>query len=83
MLWGVHPIEFFETESDNAAAFMSAHKLIKTVFGKAKRSGFHHLVTTVRHRYYAPGAGLDVLGGVIVVALAVWVAYCIRLILTD
>ena len=83
MLWGVHPIEFFETESDNAAAFMSAHKLIKTVFRGAKRSDFHNLVAPVQHMYHTPEAGLDMLGGVVIVGLSVGMTLLMRLILTN
>jgi hypothetical protein len=83
MLWGVHPIEFFDIESDNAAAFMSAHKLIKTVFRGAKRSDFHNFVAPVRHVHHIPEAGLDVLGGVAVVGLSVGVTLLMRLILAN
>ncbi len=83
MLWGVHPIEFFETRPDNVAAFMSAHKLIKTVFHWARRSGFHNLVAPVRHGCHAPEAGFDALGGVVVAGLSAGVALLMRLILIN
>ena len=82
MLWGVHPIEFLEIWHDNMTAFMSQN-LIKTVFGKATRSGFYNLVAPIRHVYHAPEAGFDVLGGVVAIGLSVGVAFLMRLLLTN
>ena len=82
-LWGVHPIDFFETLSDTISAFMSAHKLVKAVFTQANRSGFHTSVTPVRHRRQAPVAKFDALGGGIIVGLSTGTIFLIRLILTN
>lgn len=62
---------------------MSRKKLIKTVFGKANRSGFHNLVVPVRHVNRAPEAGFDAVGGVIVVGLSMGAVVLIRLILAG
>jgi hypothetical protein len=62
---------------------MSAHKLMKTVFTRANRSGFHTLVAPVRHRHQAPVAKFDALGGGIIVGLSTGTIFLIRLILTN
>ena len=62
---------------------MSAHKLKRTVFRKANRSGFHHLVCPVRHAHHMPEAKFDALGGGIIVSLSVGTVLLVRLILTK
>ena len=62
---------------------MSMHKLMKTVFGKANRNGFHCLLTSVLPVSRASEAGFDVLGGVMVVSLSAGVVLLMRLILTN
>jgi hypothetical protein len=62
---------------------MSAPKLIKTVYRGKNRSGFHTLVTPVRHRHRPPEAEFDVLGGGIIVGLSVGIILLVRLILTN
>lgn len=62
---------------------MPAHKLMKTVFGKANRSGFHNLVAPVRRQHYAPEAGLDAFGSGIIVGLSIAILLFMRLILTN
>lgn len=62
---------------------MFTHKLMKTVFGKADRSGFCHFVMPVCPRNRIPEAGFDVLGTIMVVSLSVGVVFLMRLILTN
>jgi hypothetical protein len=63
--------------------FMFTHKLMKTVFGKADRSGFYHFVMPVCPRNRTPEAGFDVLGTITVVSLSVGAVLLMRLILTN
>jgi len=56
---------------------------MKTVFGKANRSGFYHVVMPVCLRHRTPEAGFDVLGTIMVVSLSVGVVLLMRLILTN
>jgi hypothetical protein len=62
---------------------MFRHKLIKTVFSKAHRSGFYYFVTPVCPKNRTPEAGFDVLGIIMVVGLSVGVVFLMRLILTN
>ena len=62
---------------------MSTHEMAKAVFGKAKRSDFHHFVTPVLHRNRTPESAFDVLGGVMVVSLPAAVVLLMRLILAN
>ena len=62
---------------------MSTREMTKTVFGKANRSGFHHLVTPVHLMNRTPEVGFDVLGGVIIVSLSMAVVFLMRLILVN
>jgi hypothetical protein len=63
--------------------FMSTHKLMKAVFGKADRSRFHYFVIPVLPINRTPEAGFDFLGGVIVVSLSVGVVLLMRLLLAH
>ena len=62
---------------------MSTHEMVKSVFGKAGRSGFHYYLTSVFPMHRAPEAGFDVLGGVIVVSVSVGVVFLMRLLLVH
>lgn len=62
---------------------MSVHKLMKAVFGKANRSGFHYFVTPVLPTNRTTEAGFDFLGGVIVVSLSVGVVSLMRFLLVN
>jgi hypothetical protein len=62
---------------------MSTHKLMKAVFGKTGRSGFHYFLSSVYPLNRAPGAGFDVLGSVIVVSLSVGTVFIMRLLLAH
>jgi hypothetical protein len=62
---------------------MSKHEMVKSVFGRASRSGFHHFLTSVFPMHRTPEAGFDVLGGVIVVSLSVGVVLLMRLLLAN
>jgi hypothetical protein len=62
---------------------MFTHKLMKAVFGKADRSGFHYFVTPAPPMNCTPEAGFDFLGGVIVVSLSVGVVLLMRLLLAH
>jgi hypothetical protein len=64
-------------------AFMSARKPMKTVFTKKSRSGFHTLVTPVRHRHQAPEAKFDAVGGGIIIGLSTGTILLVRFILTN
>jgi hypothetical protein len=56
---------------------------VKSVLGKANRSGFYYFVTPVRPMNRTSEAGFDVLGGVLVVSLSAGVVLLMRLILTN
>jgi hypothetical protein len=62
---------------------MSKHEMVKAVFGKASRSGFHHYLTSVFPMNRTPKAGFDVLGSVIVVSLSVGTVFLMRLLLAH
>jgi hypothetical protein len=81
--WGEHPMALFRAWLHNIRAFMFTHKLVKTVFGKADRSGFYHFVMPVCPRNRTPEAGFDVLGTILVISLSMGVVLLMRLILTN
>lgn len=81
--WGEHPMALFRARPHSIPVFMFTHKLMKTVFGKANRSGFFYFVLPVRPRHRTPEAGFDVLGTITVVSLSVGVVFLMRLILTN
>jgi hypothetical protein len=81
--WGEHPIARFRPWPHSIPVFMFTHKLTKTVFGKADRSGFYYFVIPVCRRNRTPEAGFDVLGTITVVSLSVGVVLLMRLILTN
>ncbi|MGA3269327.1 MAG: hypothetical protein ABSE16_21240 [Verrucomicrobiota bacterium] len=56
---------------------------MKTVFGKAKRSSFHYLLTSVLPVSRAPEVEFDFVGAVMVVSLSAGVVLLMRLILTN
>ena len=56
---------------------------MKSVLSKARRSGFHYLVTSVFRTSRTPEAGFDVLGGVMVISLSAGVVLLMRLILAN
>jgi hypothetical protein len=60
---------------------MSKHDLVKKVSGRASRSGFHHLLTSVFPMNHTPEARFDFPGGVMVVSLSVGVVFLMRLLL--
>ena len=62
---------------------MSKHEMVKAVFGKPNRSGFHYFVTPVLPMNRKSEAGFDFLGGVIVVSLSVGVMLLMRLLLAH
>lgn len=62
---------------------MPRKKIIKAVFGKAKRSGFRNVVAPVRHVNRAPEDRFDALGGGIVVGLSTGVVVLIRIFLAG
>ena len=62
---------------------MSKYEMVKAVFGKPKRSGFHYFVTPVLPMDRTSEAGFDFLGGVIVVGLSVGVVLLMRLLLAH
>jgi hypothetical protein len=76
-------MEFFINPMDNTIAFMSARKMIKTVYGRANRSGFHNLVCPIRHMPHAPEAKFDAVGGWIIIGLSAGMILLMRLILVD
>ena len=81
LAWGKHPIDFPGHGFHSILVFMSAQKLMKAIFGKANRSGFHYFVTPVFLMHRQSEAGFDVLGGLIVVSLSLGVVFLMRLIL--
>lgn len=62
---------------------MSARKMIKTICGRANRSGFYHLVCPVHHAHHAPEAKFDVVGAGIIIGLSLGTILLIRLILAS
>lgn len=76
-------MDIFRARLHSIPVFMFTHKLMKTVFGKAKRNGFHYLLTSVLPVSRASEAGFDVLGGIMVVSLSAGVVLLMRLILTN
>jgi len=62
---------------------MSARKMTKSVFAKAKRSDFLCFVTPAIPRDRALEAGFDVLGGVMVVSLSAGAVFLMRLLLAN
>jgi len=81
--WGEHPMDFRKARFHVIAVIMSAHKLMKAVFGNANRSGFHYFLTSALPVRRAPEAGFDVLGVVMVVSLSAGVVLLMRLILIN
>jgi hypothetical protein len=62
---------------------MSKHEMVKAVFGRPSRSGFHHFLTSVFPMYRTSEAGFDVLGSVIVVSASLGVVFMMRLLLAH
>ena len=62
---------------------MSTHKLVEAVFGKSNRSGFYYFAIPVLPVNRIPEAGVDFLGGVIVVSLSAGVVLLMRLLLAH
>ena len=62
---------------------MFTHKMMKAVFGKASRSGFHHFVISALPVSRSPEAGFDLLGGVMVVSVSAGVMFLMRLLLAN
>jgi hypothetical protein len=80
-VWGEHPIDFSEARTHSMLVLMSKHEMVKAVFGRASRSGFHHFLTSVFHLNHSPEVRFDFLGGVMVVSLSVGVVFLMRLFL--
>jgi len=81
--WGVYPMALFGAWLHAMPAFMFTQKLMKTVFGKANRSGFYYFVTPVCPRNRTPEAGFEVIGTIMVVSLSVGAVLLMRLILAN
>jgi hypothetical protein len=62
---------------------MSKHEMVKAVFGRSSRSGFHYFLTSVFPMNDAPTARFDFLGGVMVVSLTVGVVLLMRFLLVN
>jgi len=62
---------------------MSKHEMVKAVFGKTNRSGFHHFLTSVSPMNRRLEAGFDVLGSVIVVSLSMGMVLLMRFLLAH
>jgi hypothetical protein len=62
---------------------MSKHEMVKAVFGKPKRSGFHLFLTSVFPMNRTSEAGFDVLGSVIVVSSLMGMMFMMRLLLAH
>jgi hypothetical protein len=62
---------------------MSKHEMVKAVFGKPNRSGFHLFLTSVFPTNRTSEAGFDVLGSVIVVGSSLGVVFLMRLLLAH
>ena len=81
--WGVYPMTLFGARLHRIPAFMFTQKLMKTVFGKANRSGFYYFKTPGCPRYRPKEAGCDVLGTMMPVSLSVGAVLLMRPILTN
>ena len=73
----------FGARLHSISAFRFTQKLMKTVCGKANRSGFYYFKTPGCPRYRPKEAGCDVLGTMMVVGLSVGAVLWMRLILTN
>ena len=62
---------------------MSKQEMVKAVFGRPNRSGFHHFLTSVFPMNRTPEAGFDVLGSVIVVSSLMGMMFMMRLLLAH
>ncbi len=62
---------------------MFAREMMKTVFGKVNRSGFHHFANPVPPRKRVSETGFDALGGLMIVSLSAGLAVLMRLILAN
>lgn len=81
--WGVYPMALFGARLHRIPAFMFTQKLMKTVFGKANRSGFYYFKTPGCPRNPPKEAGCDVLGTMMVVSLSVGAVLSMLQILTK
>ena len=82
-VWGKHPIDFSGARLHSISVFMSKREMVKAVFGKADRSGFHYFLTSVLFMNHTPAARFDFLGGVMVVSLSMGVVILMRLLLAH
>jgi len=62
---------------------MLTQEMKKSIFNKASRSGFHHIITPARCPRHVAEAWFDGLGGVIMVSLSGGVMVLMRLLLIN
>ena len=62
---------------------MLTHEMITTAFGKIRRSGFHHFLTSVFSVKRTTEAERDAVGGLMVVIVSAVVVLFMRLILAN
>jgi hypothetical protein len=82
-VWGKHPIDFSGAWHHSIPVFMSKYKILKAVFGKPNRSGFHYFLTSVFHTNHTSVARFDFLGGVMVVSLLMGVVFMMRFLVAH
>jgi hypothetical protein len=76
-------MDFSGARLHSIPVLMYTHKLMKAVFGKTGRSGFHQFLTSVLFINRSKEAGFDVLGGIIVVSLSVGTVLLMRFLLAN
>lgn len=62
---------------------MFNQEMVKSTFGKAGRSGFHHIITPALCFKHVAETRFDALGGVIMVNLSGGMLILMRLLLTN
>jgi hypothetical protein len=76
-------MDFSGARLHSIPVFMAKHEMVKAVFGRASRSGFHHFLTSVLFMNRTPEARFDFLGGAMVVSLSMGMVLLMRLLLAH
>ena len=62
---------------------MSKQEMVKAVFGRSNRSGFHHFLTSAFPMNHVRTARFDFLGGVMVASMSMGMVFLMRLLLAH
>ena len=76
-------MDFSAARLQGNLVFMSKHEMVKAVFGRTSRSGFHCFLTSVFPMNPALEARFDFLGGIMVVGLSFGLVFLMRLLLEN